>query len=269
MTFKYFDTHSHIQISDYDLDREELILGMDASGIGTVAVGVDFESSESAVSLANKYKNVFASVGMHPTDTKDFFEISKFEKLASDERVVSIGECGLDYFRTNDVAQERLRQIPLLETQIDLAVKIQKPLMIHARPSKGTVDAYTDIIEIFKSAKKEHGDKLKGNIHFFVGGIKEARAFFEIDFTVSYTAVITFTHDYDDVVSFAPLSMLLSETDSPFVAPAPNRGARNNPNAVKEVVETLASIRQQDVEIIRTAMVDNASRVFDFNNNTK
>lgn len=262
MNFQYFDAHSHVQGSEYDTDRDELLATLTRKRIGTTVVGVDVESSKSAVALACKHENVFAAVGQHPTETSEPFNTSEFTKLATDPRTVAIGECGLDYFRTDNLDSARATQVPLLQEQILLALATKKPLMIHARPSSGTMDAYNEIIDILKSAKREHGDALTGNIHFFVGGVEEARAFFNLDFTVSYTAVITFTNDYDEAIRFAPLDHLLAETDSPYVAPAPNRGKRNSPLAVIDVVKALARIRNEDEETVRAATVENTARVF-------
>ncbi len=262
MDFQYIDAHSHVQGSEYDIDREELIAELESKRIGTIVVGVDLKSSKSAVALAHKYKNVFAAVGQHPTDTREQFDSTAFTELSADVRVRAIGECGLDYFRTEDDDTARATQVPLLESQITLATDIRKPLMIHARPTKGTMDAYREIIGILESAKREYGDALTGNIHFFVGGIEEARAFLDIGFTISYTAVITFAHDYDEVVRYVPLRSILAETDSPYVAPAPNRGKRNSPFAVVDVVKAIARIRNEDEETVRRAIVENTKRVF-------
>ena len=264
MDFQYFDVHSHLQGSEYDTDRNDLIAALAIEHIGTTVVGVDCASSERAVALAEKHENIFAAVGQHPTDTKEEFVMSAFEILAKNSRTVAIGECGLDYFRADDIPTAREEQLPLFEAHISLAAATCKPLMIHARPSRGTMDAYQDIIAVLKNAKREHGDALAGNIHFFAGGIEEARAFFELDFTISYTAVITFAREYDEAIRFAPLERILSETDSPYAAPAPNRGKRNDPRAVKAVVAELAAIRGEDEETLRSAMVKNAERVFGF-----
>jgi TatD DNase family protein len=179
-------------------------------------------------------------------------------------KIVAIGECGLDYYRPDEPEEVKKKQKDVFEQHIELAVKYNKPLMIHSRPSKGTQDAYYDSIEILTSKKKEYGDRLKGDMHFFVGGIDEAREFINLNFTLSYTAVLTFTHDYDEVIRFAPLTHLLSETDSPYVAPAQNRGKRNEPTAVIDVVSAIARIRSEDLETVRTTILENSARLFGF-----
>jgi TatD DNase family protein len=184
--------------------------------------------------------------------------------MASNPKVRAIGECGLDYYRPEDVGEIIAKQKEVFEQHIELAVKHDLPLMIHSRPSKGTQDAYLDTIDMLTSKKREYGEKLRGDMHFFVGGVDEARSFIELDFSLSYTAVITFSHDYDEVLRFAPLTSLLSETDSPFVSPAPNRGKRNEPTAVQKVIESMAQIRNQDVELVRTQILANSAKKFSF-----
>jgi TatD DNase family protein len=261
---KYFDAHCHVQFDMFDADREELFQKMATDSVGGIIVGVDKKSSESAIALVENRPHFYASVGLHPNDTpEESFDEAGFRALAQHPKVVSIGECGLDYFRPIDTSEEAKRkQRDVFEKHIALAVDVQKPLMIHARPSKGTVDAYDDLIDMLTSAKREHGDRLTGNVHFFVGGVEEARKLFALDFTTSYTAVLTFTHDYDEAVARAPLTHLLSETDSPYVAPASRRGQRNDPSAVLDVVSAIARIRGQEVETVREALIANAKRVF-------
>lgn len=260
---KYFDAHCHIQFPPYDEDREQVIAAMQEQGIGGLVVGVDTDSSRKAAALAEKHDGLWASVGLHPNDTpEEPFDMAAFKELLQHPKVVAIGECGLDNFRPEDPESEKVRQRSVFEQHVQLAIEAEKPLMIHARPSKGTMDAYQELISILKSYKQEHGDKLRGDIHFFVGGVEEARQLIDLDFTLSYTAVVTFARDYDEVVRFAPLSSLISETDSPYVAPAPNRGKRNDPRAIPTVVEALAAIRGEDLETVRVQILQNVQRVF-------
>lgn len=259
---KYFDAHCHIQFPPYEEDRTALLGSMRDNEVGGLIVGVDLDSSKKAIALADG-KTLFASVGLHPNNTSDdVFDIEAYRALAQDSRVVSVGECGLDFFRPEEPEQEKARQKEVFQKQIDLAGKLGKPLMIHARPSKGTMDAYEDATEMLIEAKKVYGSSLKGNMHFFVGDIEVARKLLELDFTFSYTAVLTFTRDYDEVVRFIPLSHLLTETDSPYASPKESRGKRNDPNAVRRVVEAIAEIRGEDEEMVRETVLTNARRVF-------
>jgi TatD DNase family protein len=275
---KYFDTHCHIQFPQYDADRNEVVQRLQEAEVGGLIVGVDAESSEQAIELVRKIsenltlseKNdtqaskFFASVGLHPNDTDQGFDVERFEKMLQQPEVSAVGECGLDYYRPSDAEAVKKIQKEIFEQQIQLAVKYDKPLMIHSRPSKGTQDAYHDTIDMLTSKKREYGERLRGDMHFFVGGVEEAKKFIELDFSMSYTAVLTFTHDYDEVVRYIPLSHLLSETDSPFIAPASKRGNRNEPAAVIDVISAFARIRGEDEEIVRQAILQNSCQKLSF-----
>jgi len=263
MTVRYIDTHCHLQFEQYAQDREEIIERMKEEGVAAIVVGTDFETSKEAVALAEKHEHLFASVGFHPGNTTlKSFDEAVYRALATHPKVVAIGECGLDYFRLEGASDEvKNKQKELLQQHIALAAELDKPLVIHVRPSKGTRDAYADLIEILKEAKKEY-PKLRGDIHFFAGGLTEAEAFFALDFTISFTAVITFTHDYDDVIRSVSLADILPETDAPYVAPLERRGERNDPLAVMSVITKIAEIRGEDVEVVRTILLDNAMRLF-------
>ncbi len=260
---RYFDAHCHIQFPMYDEDREVLAQRMEEEAFGGIVVGVDKSSSEQALALAQSHPHLWAAAGLHPNYAQEQeFDIDAFRSLAQHPKIVAIGECGLDNFRPENPSATRARQLEVFEAHVELALEVDKPLMIHARPAKGTNDAYQDLIGILRSYKQTHGDRLRGDIHFFVGGIEEARALIELNFTLSYTAVLTFTQDYDEVVRFIPLTHLLSETDSPYVAPVSRRGQRNDPFSVRDVVGALARIRGEDEEVVREAVLANAHRVF-------
>ena len=261
---RYFDIHSHVNFKDYDQDLPEVLNRMQEKGIGTMTVGVDKKTSEEAAAFAEGKDNFFATIGLHPTDTTtETFSESEYQALLTHPKVVAIGECGIDYFRLQgNLEEEKKRQWREFEKQVDAAVKYDLPLMIHCRPTKGTVDSYTEVAAYLSRRKKEEGEKLRGNMHFFVGDVPTARKFYDIGFSTSFTGVLTFTHDYDEVVKFAPLEMLMTETDAPFAAPVPFRGRRNEPSYVMYVVEAIARIRGVEEEGIREAMVANARRVF-------
>lgn len=258
---KYFDAHAHVQFPAFDEDREEILQRMGEAELGAIMVGVDYASSERAIKLVEGRENLFASVGLHPNDnTTEVFDIEKYRALAAHEKVVAIGECGLDYYRQDESDKERQQELFL--KHVDIATSLDKPLIIHARPTKGTQNAYQDLIEILKEKKAEHGDRLRGDVHFFVGGVAEAKELVSLGFTLSFTAVLTFTHDYDEVVRSLPLSAIISETDAPYVAPEGRRGKRNDPLAAIDVVEAIARIRGEEKEVVREAILENAKRVF-------
>lgn len=249
---KYFDIHSHLDIAQYDADREEVIARLKETGTHTITIGTDLASSKRAVALAEKYDEVYACIGIHPVDDpSQSFDETAFAELVSHPKVVAIGECGMDFFHA-DKAEDYERQKSLFLAQIEFAIRHDKPLMIHGR------SAELEIVEFLETLKPNYGDKLRGNVHFFASTPEVAQRFFDIGFTISFTGVITFTHDYDDVIRRAPIDKLLSETDAPFVAPVPHRGKRNEPGYVSLVVEAIARARGEDLEEVRRKLVNNA-----------
>lgn len=264
MKFEYFDAHSHLYFPDFDEDREAEIKKMHKEKIGTITVGTDFESSKKAVELAEKYDNIFACIGQHPGDLNiDSVFDERLEELIDNKRVVAVGECGLDYYRmkTDDRALKSIQKT-IFEYHIDLALSYDKALMLHIRSTKGTNDAYYDALEILEKHAKLVGTKLRGNAHFFAGDTEILKRFLAIGFTVSFTGVITFTRDYDELIQNTPLDMILSETDSPFVAPVPHRGKRNSPLYVPEVVSKIAEVKNEPLEAVREAILANTERIF-------
>jgi TatD DNase family protein len=263
MKIKYVDAHCHLQFDQYKQDDKELIEQMNKEGVAGIVVGVDYESSEKAVALAEKYEHLYASVGLHPNRVVDeSFDLGVYQKLAGSPKVVAIGECGLDYYRATEANEGIKRaQSEALRAHIMLAVELNKPLIIHCRPSNKTMDAYQDLIEILKEEKNKHKN-LCGDIHFFAGGIAEAQSLIKLGFTISFTAVITFARDYDEVIKAVPLTSILSETDAPYVAPISRRGKRNDPMAIIDVVTKIADIRGESFETVRIALLANAIQIF-------
>ena len=262
--YDYFDIHSHLYFKDYDKDREEEIEKIKKAGIGTITIGTDFDTSKMAIDLAEKNENLFAAVGQHPGDLdNDSVFDENIVSLAEHKKMVAIGECGLDYFRmdSSDVSFKTIQKT-IFEYHIDLAINVEKPLMLHIRGSKGSLDAYSDALEILEHHAKISGEKLRGNAHFFAGDMDVLHRFLEIGFSVSFTGVLTFSHDYDDLVKYVPLHSIMSETDAPFVAPVPHRGKRNSPLYVPEVVKRIAEIRSQTTLEVKEGMVSNAVKSF-------
>src|SRR3989344_4000665 len=213
------DTHSHLNDSQFDTDRDAVIVRMRATGVSTITVGTDLVMSQKAIEIADKYSDeqydMWATVGLHPSDSPtESFDISIFRNLALNQRVVAIGETGLDYF-WGKTDEDRTRQKKLFEQHIELAREVKKPLMIHCR------DAYDDLLEIldsrFKPDKNLLGDSRMGVIHFFTGTWTIAQEFLKRNFALSFPGVITFTHQYDEIVKNVPDNMFTVETDSPYV----------------------------------------------------
>lgn len=262
MNVRYVDAHCHLQFEQYAQDREEIIEKMREQSIAGIVVGCDFESSKQAVALAEKYEHLYAAVGLHPDHGDEkIFDTVKYRELALHTKVVAIGECGLEYFHKKADDVEKFAQKEIFIKQIELAAELDKPIIIHARATKGTQDAYDEIIALLREAKKKYPN-LRGDAHFFASDLAQAEQFIALNFTVSFTAVITFARDYDSVIRFVSLSNILPETDAPFVAPASRRGQRNDPLAVIEVVQQIAVIRGEDPEMVRAALLSNTRHLF-------
>lgn len=262
MDLQYIDIHSHLYFKDFDSDREEVIARMRDAGIATISIGTGVETSQQSVDLAHKHSNIFACVGMHPGDVVDAVVPPEIDELALDPKVVAIGECGFDYFRLEGNGDEiKKSQKKVFEHQIELALKVGKPLMLHCRSSKGSQDAYHDTLDILESYHKTN-PALTGNAHFFAGDMEVLKRFLNIGFTVSFTGVATFTEDYNELIRYTPLHSIHAETDAPFVAPNPHRGTRNSPEYVPYVVSAIARIRGEDEEMVKKSLISNASRVF-------
>ncbi len=268
--FRYIDAHAHLNDKRFDPDLPEVLARMRAAETAAIVVGTDKEMSERAVALAEEHADLWATIGQHPTDKhEEEFDAAWYREQAKNPHVVGIGECGLDYYWPSnpdshkdfgDGTKEKRRQRDLFAAQIALAQEVQKPLMVHGRPTPKSMDAYEDILSLLDEAK--YGGDRAGDIHFFVGTIDIARKFLDRGFTLSFTGVLTFTHDYDEMVRFLPLDRILAETDVPYVAPVPHRGKRNEPAFVIEVVKKIAVIRNEDEEKVRAALIANVDRVF-------
>ncbi|HLP44068.1 MAG TPA: TatD family hydrolase [Candidatus Nanoarchaeia archaeon] len=254
----YIDIHSHLNFENFDSDRDAVIAKLKEDRIWTITVGTDVKDSKSAIALAEKHDHLFATVGIHPTHEWTDADIPELDVLASHKRVVAIGECGLDFFRSGADEESKRKQGILFAKQIEIALKHDKPLMIHCR------NAYEECLQVLSAYKTDHklGERLRGNIHFFAGNWEVAQKFFALGFTISFDGPITFARDYDEVIKQAPLEMLMAETDAPFAAPVPYRGKRNEPGYVKEIVAKLAEIKGLEAGIVQKAMVDNAIKAF-------
>lgn len=256
MDLKFFDAHCHVQLSQFDADREEVLERMEAGGFGGVVIGVDFASSREALELAEMHDFLWAAVGLHPHDNvAEEFDMVSYRELAIDPKVVAIGECGLDYFRSGETEEERDAQKHRFESQIALALEVGKPLIIHCR------DAHDDMLAILKKHTGTHPE-LKVIIHFFTGTAELAQHYLDLGCYLSFPGPITYTDMYDASINVAPLDRILSETDSPFAAPVPFRGKRNEPVYVEEVVKKLAEIKGISVDTMAAQIAENFQKVF-------
>lgn len=293
---KYIDIHSHVNFKAFDEDRDAVIKRALENDTWVINVGTQIDTSKKAVDMAHEYEEgVYAIIGLHPihtgasyhdekelgeggvefTSRGEIFNKDAYRELLKDPKVVGIGECGLDYYRCDKESIEKQKKAFI--EQIELANEFNKPLMLHIRnqpapDQKGglagnpdlsaqagdkTLSAYQDALEILKQYSK-----VKGDVHFFAGSVKDAKDFTDFGFTLSFTGVITFTKDYDEVIKNTPLEMIMTETDAPYVTPVPHRGKRNEPLYVKGVVKKIAQIKELSEEEVAQAVIDNAKRVF-------
>jgi TatD DNase family protein len=274
---KIIDTHSHYNLHQFSEDREAVIVRMQEAGVGTICVGIDEETSQMAIDIAQAHENIWAIVGQHPTEWQKEFDKEAFKKLVlgdlsrvksrEEGRVVAIGECGLDYYREQERAHKD-EQEKLFRQQIELAIEMDLPLMLHIRPEQKVMparltgsDAYDRALEIL-AEYKANNPNLRGTSHFFVGDTAVAQKFLDLGFHISFSGVITFAPEYEEVVRFVPLDRILSETDAPFAAPAPYRGQRNEPAYVTEVVKKIAEIKGISLEECQNQILQNAKTLF-------
>jgi len=269
MKYTHIDTHAHLNLEQFDGDREAVFEKCALEGVGMNNVGTHKATSKLAVELANQYENVWAIIGLHPISVAvgkadDFqngleaeFDYGFYQPLAKDKKTVGIGECGFDYYHNSDETYLKQREVFL--AQIALANEVGKPLMLHLRNSKDGQgrNAYDDALEILKSEAK-----VLGNSHFYAGTTAQAKAFFDIGYTISFTGAITFAKPYEELVKFAPLDLIHGETDCPYVAPVPYRGKRCEPWMVKEIYKKIAAFKQLDEELVREQLLKNAKTLY-------
>ncbi|MEK7618772.1 MAG: TatD family hydrolase [Patescibacteria group bacterium] len=262
---KFIDTHAHIQFAAYDDILDKVLADAAEHETGVIVVGCEQESSEAAVALVKDRPGLWAAVGQHPTDTGLPFDIKKFRELAEYEKVVAVGECGLDYYRLDGSEVLRLevieKQKELFEAQITLAHERNVPLIIHCR------DAHPDMIAILLKrfstpSSHPHPPKEHGVLHCFTGTVADAQSYLDLNFLISFTGIITFADQYDDVVRRVPLEKMLIETDSPFLTPKPHRGKKNHPSYVRFVAERIAEIKGVSTDEVARQTTENARRLF-------
>lgn len=275
---RYIDIHAHVHFSAYDQDRGDVITCTLEHDTWMINVGTKLATSKGAVALAEQYEQgVYAIVGLHPIHTSasfhdkdeigeegvpfnshgETFDIEAYCALVSHPKVVGIGECGLDFFRpTGDRAEYEARQRKAFVTQIELAIETDKPLMIHCR------DAYPEVLAMLSEYRAIHGERHRGNFHFFAGDVAQAKQILDLGFTMSFTGVITFAQDYKKLVEYVPLDRMMTETDCPYVTPVPYRGQRNEPMYVAEVVKKIAEIKGWDEEATAEQLFSNAKDFF-------
>lgn len=266
------DTHCHLDFKEFDRDREETIKRFfDAGGKKLINVGCDLASSGRSVELAEKHDNIFASIGVHPHDAEAFDEnvLKKMEELIVKEKVVAVGEIGLDFFSPPVGGLSRDVQIEAFRAQLELALKHKKSVIVHCR------EAYVDLLEILKSHKIV---AWRGVTHCFLGSWPIAEELLKMGFYLGFTGAITYPKkrllkdplglnfnvepEIFKVIKNTPLDKILIETDCPYLAPAPRRGERNEPSFVRHVAEKIAELKGVSFKEVEKATSENARKLF-------
>lgn len=277
---KLIDVHTHINFRAFKDDGDEVIKRTLEKGVWMILVGSQASTSKRAVEYANRYsEGVYAIVGLHPIHTEEMkidpdeeetaVGVKSFKTVAetfdpefyknlirSNRKIVGIGECGLDYAWLGKEQVARSKQQESFEAQIELALELDVPIMVHCR------NADDDLISILKKYKSRFGERLRGNIHFFSSDWEHAKEYLDLGFYLSFPGVVTFVRDRDETIKSMPLDRMLVETDAPYVAPHPHRGKRNEPLYVEETAKRIAELRGISFEEVAVATTENAQKLF-------
>lgn len=249
---EFFDSHSHYNDEKFDEDREQILEEIYKAGVTKVIVaGYDINSSKKAVDLSKKYKYIYAICGISPNDIAETEneikqQIEQIEKIAQSTKIVGIGEIGLDYYWNKE--NKELQKKAFIN-QIKLADKMDLPIIIHSR------EAVMDTIQILK----ENTPKRKGVFHCCPLNIELVKEGLKLGFYISLAGPITFKNskNADEIIQMIPLEKMLIETDSPYLAPEPNRGTRNDSKNLKYLVEKIAQVKQREPEEIARITYNN------------
>lgn len=249
------DTHAHLFYPNFADDLDEVIERSDEAGVDFILVpGTDIKTSREAVELAERYDKIFAAIGVHPHDTKDWKEewLKELDELTHSVKVVGIGEIGLDYyydFSPKDIQNTAFRK------QIDFALDKNLPIVVHNRESNN---------DMMTTIRSYDGKNLRAQFHCFAGSAEDAKELVELGHLISFPGNITFKKQDSlrQIVSTIPIQKLMIETDSPFMTPVPHRGKRNEPMQVKLVAEQLAEIHNLSFEEAARITSENAMNFF-------
>lgn len=261
---KLIDSHCHLNFNDFGTDQPDIIEQARQTGIAAIInPGIDIATSQEAVALSVKYEFIYAAVGVHPHEAKDWNDETHtvLDNLAIEKKVVAIGEIGLDYYRDR---APRNAQIRAMETQLAIAAEKQLPVIIHNR------DADLDVMDILETWQKElinSGSPLAerpGVLHSFAGNLKMAERAIEANFFLGINGIVTFKNavNIQELVKDLPLDHLLVETDAPFLAPHPHRGSRNEPSFVRHTAMKIAELKQRSFVEIAKITTMNAQLLF-------
>jgi TatD DNase family protein len=260
----FVDSHAHLETERFEADREQVIARAREAGIETILAigsGTGPGSLDCAIRLAEQHDFIYATIGIHPHEAKlardaDFEEMAQ---LATRPKVIAWGEIGLDYFY--DHSPRDIQQQVFLR-QLEMAQAARLPIVIHCRPSDGTDDAWEDCLTLLR--ERWAGNGLGGILHCFTGTMAHATRALDMGFMISFAGNVTFpkAQPIRDAAKQVPLDRMLIETDSPFLAPVPHRGKRNEPSFVKETARQIGEIRGQSMEDIGFQTANNFYRFF-------
>lgn len=247
-----FDTHAHYDDDKFDTDRESLLASMPEKGIDKIVTcGCDIESTEFNRQLSHKYDFIYYAAGFHPENLENvkLSDIDIIEQLAYDEKCVAVGEIGLDYHWMN---VDKKTQIDFFERQIELAKKIELPVIVHDR------DAHGDTLDVLKNTKP------KGVLHCFSGSKEMAREIIKIGMYIGLNGVATFKNARKslEVVKEIPLERLVLETDCPYLAPEPHRGKRNDSSYIPFIAQRIAEVLEMDAQDVLDITNKNAKKLY-------
>lgn len=250
-----FETHAHYEDRAFDDDREDLLNSLSKNNIEYVVnISSAIETVKQSIDLAESYEYIYASVGIHPQETKSMDEdkLLWLKEMAKHKKVVAIGEIGLDYYwDTTDPKTQKL----WFEKQMDMAKDLAKPLVIHSR------DAANDTFNMIKDAKVED---IGGVMHCFGYGVEQARRYLNMGFYLGIGGVVTFTNGrkLKEVVSYAPIDQLVVETDCPYLSPVPYRGKRNSSLYLPYILKEIATIKDIDYDTVVKITNENAKNLY-------
>jgi TatD DNase family protein len=253
------DTHAHLVGDEFDADRDEVITRAHNAGVTTIiTVGTGLDSSQRSIELAEKYEGILAAVGIHPhaAGTATDAAIEGIARLAEHPKVVAIGEIGLDFYRDYSPSDSQIR---IFQQQLDLAARIDLPVVIHCR------EAHEKMLAMLHDWTARYPARQSpGVIHCFMGDVETARQYLEIGFYLSLAGYITYpvNRDAHDVIRSIPADRLMVETDCPFLTPQRHRGQRNEPAYVRFTAEELTGIRGVPLETLARETTENARRLF-------
>ena len=249
-----FDTHAHYDADQFEEDREVLLESMPSQGVGTILnVGADWDSVTEAVALAQKYPHVYAAVGLHPDEVGilDEGHFTNLKEQAQKEKVVAIGEIGLDYYWDNESHEVQKKWFV---RQLELARELNLPVVIHSR------EACEDTLQIMK----RYGQGLRGVIHCFSYSKEVAEEYVRMGFHIGVGGVITFKNGrkLKEAVESVPMERILLETDCPYLAPEPYRGKRNASELLSYVAQAIADIKNITIEEVIEQTESNGKELF-------